>query len=306
MQLALLVAAFAASADAVGSYVTKQENVTHIPGLTAGGLSSAVITYPVGKSGEKFPFVIFGHGSLVGSRYPHPSKKSDVGNVYKTLLHTVASYGFVIVSPRSCPTFCDFTHDMLTTAEACRNDVTLHPALAMADFSGIGVFGHSNGAAAAGELVTDPSNIAKYKIKAAVSNHGGCGGGGMYGPARPHGPVPAVRPCKNAKVPIMFTSGSNDKFAPEAMSVKGYKACSGPKVLFTIAGATHFEPIDGKGAGREDEPTALFLACHLRNEHCPQVSGDAICNQTFKLSTCKVSGTGDEMSMESMVVRGVG
>merc|ERR1712216_203188 len=112
-----------------------------------------------------------------------------------------------------------------------------------------------------------------------------------------------------AKVPLMFTSGNKDTFAPEAMSVKGYNACSGSKVLFTIDGATHFEPVDGKGVGREDEASALFFACHLRNEHCPQVygpSGDAICDQTFKLSTCKVSGAGDgahsAMSMKEVVV----
>merc|ERR1712083_490116 len=76
-------------------------------------------------------------------------------------------------------------------------------------------------------------------------------------------------------------------------SVKGYNACSGSKnIFFSIDGATHFEPVDSKGAGREDEPTALFLACHLRDEHCPQVygpSGDAICAQPFKLNACKVS-----------------
>ena len=99
-----------------------------------------------------------------------------VGDGTHTLFHTVASYGFVVVAPCGCAQ-CDFTHDMLTTADACRSNPALHPALATADFSRTGFHGHSNGGRATQELASDKATVVKYNIKAAISQHCGCGAG---------------------------------------------------------------------------------------------------------------------------------
>lgn len=208
----------------------------------------------------------------------------------------MASYGFVIVATESCPTtecFAGFAADMLATVKACRDDPSLHPALATADFSRVGVFGHSMGAmaalAAAGPYKgADPS---AYNIKAVVSQH-------------PCSDPTVPRLGADVTVPVMFTAGSADTLCEDgcawSMRDKATKAPS--RVMFDLKGTTHFEPCNaggGKagGGGLEDTAVALFLSCWVRGDHCDKVygaSGRAICGQippTASLYSCTVNGT---------------
>jgi len=262
-----------------GPYTVSEGKIPLIPGLTMGRPYNADIVYPKQiKTGEKFPFISFAHGT--GARDPI--------NDYKVALTTVASYGFVIVASRSCPIIecaTPFVHDQLQVITACSQNKTLHPALATADFSIVGVFGHSMGgmstlAAAGGGLGVDPS---KYNIKAAVSQHP-CQDGMDNG--------------RDVKIPIMFTAGSVDKICEDGCSAQFFDAVPSkyPKILFDIKGADHFEPTN-LGNNCEVEAVALFLSCHLRNENCDKVygsTGKAICSQLpigHSMFNCTVSGS---------------
>lgn len=44
---------------------------------------------------------------------------------------------------------------------------------------------------------------------------------------------------KECKVPVLFIHGTDDKFVPVEMTYENYKACTAPKRLFIVPGATH-------------------------------------------------------------------
>jgi hypothetical protein len=257
-----------------------------------------ILTYPEDTSKGPYPVLIFGHGAVV-------SGPALVGDGYHTLLNTVASYGFIVAAPLDCQ-FCDFTRDMLATYDACRN-TSLHPSLSTADFSKSGFFGHSNGGCATQELAGRRADVEKYKIKAAVSMHCGCPC--QTGPCRNYG-------SKGSNVPFMYAIAAGDRIAPLAGSTNGYNAAGdGDKVVWACKGGSHFEPADGyipprrDGAGgknREDQPIALFFACHIRGEHCDEVygpSGDAIChNNGTKMAVCRVHRAGQAPTTNDGVI----
>ena len=67
-------------------------------------------------------------------------------------MSVVASYGFVVVAPMSCPTAqcgAKYAVDMLVTIRAIQNNEISHPGLAHADPNRTAVYGHSMGAMAA-------------------------------------------------------------------------------------------------------------------------------------------------------------
>lgn len=268
-----------------GPYSVKTGTISKIPGLSLGGPYSAYIIYAEPKTGgEKFPFISFAHGTTAGGAKTLTDYAQD--------LETVASYGFVIVAAESCPTiecFSGYCKDQQQTIRACKSDPSLHPALANADFSTVGVFGHSMGAMATIGS-SGGSRSCKYdsslNIKAAVAQH----------------------PCWDinmqaspVEVPIMFTCGSVDKICEDGCSARFYnqvtKAPS--KIIFDVKGANHFEPTD-IGSNSEVPAVAYFLACWLRNEQCDKVygsSGKEICNQMplgSSLHGCEVSGSKTE------------
>jgi hypothetical protein len=277
----MLSLATAGSALAAGPYETAWEWIAKIPGLTAAGPKGAMITYPADYSGanETYPLLIFGHGASVSG------KGSASG--YRQLFDTVAAYGFIIVAPLNCA-FCDFTHDMLATSDACREQPSLHPSLVTADFSRQGYFGHSNGGCAAQELAGESKYIEQYNIKAAVSQHCGCPC--QTGPCRDYG-------SKGSNVPFMYANAAGDSISKFATgSANGYNlAGDGDKVVWIVDGGDHFEPVSG-GKNREDEPIGLFFACHVRGEHCEEVygaSGDAVCSVGgSKMSLCETHRAG--------------
>jgi len=263
----------------LGPYSVKHGKILNIPGLSFGKPHSGVIFYPEAKDpSEKFPFLSFAHGTFVGGTLP------PVATSYLVDLETVASHGFIIVAPESCPKtecFTAYSKDQLATIAACKANPRLHPALASANFDIVGVFGHSMGGMAtlgsSGGLAG--VNPEKYNIKAAVAQH----------------------PCwdieqrpSSVSVPIMFTSGSADTICQDGCAEHMYDVVKTPSILFNVKGATHFEPTD-IGKNREDKAVALFFSCWLRNENCDEVygsNGRKICTDITggTLSECKVKG----------------
>lgn len=49
----------------------------------------------------------------------------------------------------------------------------------------------------------------------------------------------APKALKNAKVPVLFIHGTDDRFVPVEMTYENYKACASPKRLFIVPGAQH-------------------------------------------------------------------
>jgi len=254
-----------ASIHSAGPYEVDTGSIPFLPGLLGGPPYTAKIAYPkqaverrAGSTNtnstngnQLFPFVSFAHGTGGGSLL-----------TYLSDLNEVASYGFIVVAPQSCPVLeCSsgFYYDQLATIEDCAVNRHLHPALASADFSKTGVFGHSMGAMATVRSAED-ANAAPFKVRAAVSQH------------------TCLDPVMDAslitKVPVLYIAGQKDTICPPLYSQAFFNTTvAARKAYFEIAGASHFEPCDGQGALRELEPTALFLACNLRGEHCDEVYG---------------------------------
>ena len=262
------------------------ERIPFLPGLVNGDKTSAVIVYPTEAaldSDDTFPFLSFAHATFVGGSFP----PTDIA--YKTLLTQVVSLGFIVVAPESCTSkecASNFAKDQLTTITDCKSNRTLHPALAAADFTRVGVFGHSMGAMATLASAGGSAhgyNPASYSIVAAASMHP------CWDPLE----VP-----RQVSVPILLTAGDKDVICPDgcARTFFGDVAQTGQKVLFDVAGSDHFDPTD-LGYCKEDRAVALFLACWVRGEHCDLVygpGGHAICSQVTNgtLANCTVAGRG--------------
>eukprot|EP01064_Diplonema_japonicum_P003476 TRINITY_DN12234_c0_g5_i1.p1 TRINITY_DN12234_c0_g5~~TRINITY_DN12234_c0_g5_i1.p1 ORF type:complete len:284 (+),score=47.28 TRINITY_DN12234_c0_g5_i1:47-853(+) len=260
------------TAVAVGLYPVKTSVIEHIPGLITPKPHSGVIVYPEGTPGQTFPFIVFGHGMGSGGSIMLPH--------YTELFKTVAERGFVIVAPESCPTevcLSPFSVDMVTTLKACKENPGLHPALQTADFTRVGLFGHSQGAMAT-------LRAAEHKdlnIKAAVSLH----------------PCidPFIRP-KEIFVPTLFTSGTNDTVCQDYQTHLLFKdlPSATPTAYVNIVGANHEEPTSNGCAGnttcpnRCDTPTADYFGCYLMNTTASCEKVKSICQQAFPLQNCEV------------------
>jgi len=254
-----------------GPYTVKVDLIKKVPGLSTGGAPNAYIYYPSDalEAEVSFPFLSFAHGTGVGGPFP----AVDVS--YGALLNLVASQGFIIMAPTTCQSreCFDFVKDQLATIAAAKAHPELHPALKSADFSQVGVFGHSMG----GVSTISSAAASGYGIKAAASMH------------------PCWQPALHGvkvNVPILFTAGSADVICEDGCAYNQYKQVpnSNVKVFFDVAGTSHFEPTLPK-KGSEVEAIALFFACHLRQEQCEKVNGNAICAQVTKgqkMYSCEV------------------
>jgi len=237
--------------------------------------------------GEMMPFISFAHGTGAGGDRTYIAYSVD--------LELVASYGFVIVAPDSCPEvacYSKFAQDQLQTITACYENsgqpgkgAALHPALEYADFNHIGIYGHSMGAMA---TIKSAENAKLYKISAAVAQH----------LCYDYLQKPADIAC-----PIMYTAGTADRICGDACTRRSFNKVdiskAGSKILFDVEGAGHFEPTSDAGGSNSEIPAvAFFLSCHLRGENCDKVYGDsgrAICDQIFagdSLGDCRVEGSG--------------
>jgi predicted dienelactone hydrolase len=240
-----------------GPYAVKSALIKNVPGLSMGGQSNAYIYYPTDAldTDETYPFLSFAHGTGVGGWLP------DVPTAYGSLLNLVASQGFIIMAPTTCPSLECFQYvkDQLATIDAAKGHPDLHPALANADFTNVGVFGHSMGGMST--VLAAGSDGKGYNIKAAVPMHP-CWELGLSG--------------ASVDVPILFTAGSADSVCEDGCAYNLYNQVKKDKVFWDQQGATHFDPCDS-GPRHEISAISDFLTCKLRNEGCDKVTGKAIC-----------------------------
>ena len=250
----MLVAASAVSGAPIpqqGPFQTKSELFT-VGGLVGGGGQQAYIYWPVdaaeaGAAEASRNVVAFGHGLGAGG------EKLD--HDYGPLLLTLASYGLVVIAPSSCPkNLClpELADDLRTVIERCGANRSLHPALASADFTRVGVAGHSMGGGAAGYLASAENATTAYNVHAYVGMHGT--------PVRKEGGL---------TVPTLYTTGGNDTIIrPGIVKYSFENSVNAPsRVLAELSDADHYEPVDPiAGHMRLNPYVATFLVCHLAND----------------------------------------
>lgn len=168
--------------------------------------------------------------------------------------------------------------DQLHVVAAAKANVSLHPGFAFANFTRVGVIGHSYGADATVTAATSTD----FGVAAAVVLH----------PARDEN-------AANVTVPTMVVTGSRDSICPPEDAVFVYGAIPArPKSLLELKGGTHMEPTRVQGRNRMSPSFTMFLACHLeawnKAEGCAFIEGGdgrAVCDQpNVTLSRCEVKG----------------
>jgi len=207
----------------------------------------ALVIYPrkILKEGntEKFPLVVFAHGATGGGWKLYAD--------YIGLLNGVASFGFIVVAPRSCDVGCPrgewntYYQQQLKLIEwtgTQRNDSILQFIDHEAKH---GLFGHSRG----GQATVDALEFAvEYNISAAVILH----------------PAPLSKAVGNITVPLAAFTGTRDGCCGEAIARPIYEAASTPKAYANMVNARHTEP--NLFFPRWTAYTAAWFKIHLNND----------------------------------------
>jgi hypothetical protein len=220
---------------------------------------TTLIFYPDGKG--PFKVALYAHG--LGGRLDHGTNPNMDG--LDEWMKMVASVGLIVVVPFTGPGSCgEEWVDMLHTLKFTKDHGTsLHPIFAKADWSGVGVWGHSMGAAAVPRIAEHAMDT-EYgiNVSAIVCSHG------------------AGTSTSLVTVPALFTTGTldtkdhDDQGNPKEFYNR-YRLCRGrPKVYVSLRDGYHMEPLEGK---RLNLLTAQFFACHVQGrQHYCQI----IYNQT--------------------------
>eukprot|EP01084_Bolivina_argentea_P204765 349742_1 len=220
-----------------------------IGGFVAGGSQSAYLLYPIEalKSNISLPFIAFGHGMTAGGN----SSEEGTYSSYVKLLNSVCSYGYIIAAPESCPEKAcpeSFYKDIITTITTCKSKGTqLSPGLSIADFSKIGIYGHSMGSDATCTIATQAK---QYNIVVGAPLHGGC--------------LEDLE-SKKIEIPLLYFTGNKDDIVHPEWVLRSYQNDPLlPKVFAEIDGADHFEPT-GLGRNQEDPYVAMWFDCFIKN-----------------------------------------
>jgi len=266
--LGALIAAGGAVADV-------EVHKVDLPGLVAGGDKNGFIYYDADAlsnttANASIPFLSFAHGMATGG--------DQVRTFYDDLLTKVAEAGFIVIAPKSCPlAFCgDFYKDQLYAINYAKQEgASLHPVIAKADFSRIGVFGHSMGGAA---TLQSAAEADENDIKAAFALNPACDMG------RPN--------CRSSHitVPVFFATSDEDVIVlPTCVELEYNHDTVEDKILVQLKDAGHMEVTEKNNRW---EPWVLaYLQCKITGDEskCASIynSTDGIC-QHVKASHCKL------------------
>jgi len=265
-----------------GTWDAELEIIQKIPGLTAPGAHGAVIAFPTRKQKtERFPFVVFGHGC--GGGY-------HLYQDYSEDLLYVARHGFIVVAPASCSVGkCGsaFPHDMFTTITECQRDKSLHPSLAWADFTRVGMYGHSLGASHA---VLDARQAKNYSIKAVVAQHA-CN-------------FINAKALQEVECPVMVTGGDLDDICGPDGQEEMYRNFTQEKALVIIKNAKHTNPTGrarSQQAQLELKLTMEWLRSYVRGEHGHTVHQEELCANPG-VSVCKSTSKAPGLQRNATVI----
>lgn len=210
-----------------GPYATA-ESTLHIPGLSLGEDTADVYwasNASTNSTREPLRFICFAHGAM-GGLVIQPI-------VYRSLLHSLASWGYVVVAARACLLgVClldDYAEQQVRVIDWARSQAAAgHEILSLANFThGLGIAGHSMGGRATLQI-SEASIAQKHGVVAAVMIH-------AYTSSR--GPP---------SVPFLALTGTTDDVAPMSMTERFFEAASDtmPRGLVEKVNATHQEPSD--------------------------------------------------------------
>jgi dienelactone hydrolase len=191
---------------------------------------------------------------------------------YHPLLGTLASYGFVVLAPKSCPSnFCPkaLADDLGAVLSICKANRKLHPGLKNANFTRVGVVGHSMGGTSAGYMAA-ANGTSQHQVHAYVGLHG----------------TPIYHES-GLSMPTLYTTGGKDDIVFPSVVHSSFKASVNayPRVFVQLSDADHFEPTDPlPGHYRLNPYAAQFLLCHVagRQDGCGLIydakNAQSLCN----------------------------
>jgi pimeloyl-ACP methyl ester carboxylesterase len=218
----LLVYVLVASQDGppqYGSYEVEWQDYD-FTGVLHDSNSEAVVVYPKKileeeNNEEVFPMLVFAHGFLAGGFYTH--------YLYRALLDGVASFGFIVVAPRSCIAGCrDYYNEQLKVIDWVNNNMaSVNDSVFqfVNRTAGYGVFGHSMGGQATMQALTFAD---EHDICAGVVLH----------------PAP-IRNPQDMKAPAAFFTGRSEERNTRPM----YEASpANPKAYARMLRGLHTEP----------------------------------------------------------------
>ena len=189
---------------------------------------------------------------------------------YSRLMQSLASWGFLVVAPKSCP-FADCQNWFVDVLVSLRDTQEKGGVFRFADFNRTGVLGHSMGGNAAVKIAALKDAVKELNIRASVG-------------LAPATMFDNTTHPENIVIPTFFTTGTKDTIDPweqvkDAFSKDTYK----DRVLVSILGANHFE--DTVLGNYYALPYYVhFLRCHVMDveQACEYVYGDGqgtLCNQ---------------------------
>lgn len=215
---------------------------------------------------------------------------------YAADMQTIASFGFIVVA--STVNFDGdpplWSEQQRAVIKTCKSNPSLHPALARADFSRVGVTGHSMGGIATRQTLAS-NEVSALNIKAGWLQH----------------------PCHTGdaskiNVPAMWTTGSAEPGplaigCQQSYSENDFKIAvnAKPRILFNVNGANHLDPMYACPGNtcRELIPGSLFLSCHVKgvSSDCDLLygsTGKKVCSMgsdrpypgRYTLKECNVAG----------------
>jgi len=250
-----LVAGVHGAVPAAGSYETTALQVTDDGLQVETGITSRNyhIVYPSSaKSGEKFPVVAFAHGFLAGGL---------ALELYDTHLAGIASYGYVVIAPKSCILGCSPPSDAVELSSSVDVDVQADcipftdgtrwtsfvyentraldyaknqsstPWASVIDWdAGSAVVGHSMGGETVSQLAAGDF-AKKYNVKAAVCEH--C--------------QQCLKRGGLIETPAMFITGTGDAIVfPKQVKNAYDEDMTAPKSFRNDKGRGHLEVLDFK------------------------------------------------------------
>jgi dienelactone hydrolase len=197
-------------------------------GILDKSFPSSVVVFPkqILKPGnnETFPLVVFSHGDFGGGIVTYLG--------HKALLTGVASFGFIVLAPRSCSfewqcSDDEYVEEQLQLLEWADSDDRIQDFLGVLKSvdrsAGYGVFGHSSGGRA---VVQASPQFAEYNVKAAVLLHPG-----------------EVNTNFSITVPLASFTGTLDKCCGEDTTRPIYEQAVPPKAYANLIGGRHTEPV---------------------------------------------------------------
>ena len=167
--------------------------------------------------------------------------------------------------------------DMVHVLQAVQANSSLHPALASANFSRVGIFGHSMGAINTASAIKDYTSLSNVgTLGAAVYLHAGSSD-------------PLLN--KQIKIPILTTTGTADADVSPASTKRSWEEQSNahPRVFANLKGAVHNE---SAVHGRLNPFIAAFFSCHVAqlSGQCDRVYGNGSADlcQAHPMQDCEV------------------